>query len=64
MIEPDYMLSMSRKYKTYTGCEKPYLYEIINNHLNSIDVDKRITYKDAKHGATLYIQSYKNFQQF
>ena len=36
--------------KTYIGVEKPYLYEIVNNELNSIDVDK-LDYlqRDAKH---------------
>ena len=36
--------------KTYIGVEKPYLYELINNELNSIDVDK-LDYlqRDAKH---------------
>ena len=36
--------------KTYTGVEKPYMFEIVNNELNSIDVDK-LDYlqRDAKH---------------
>jgi len=36
--------------KTYHGVEKPYLFEIINNELNSIDVDKfDYLQRDAKH---------------
>ena len=45
MIDED-----SHGIKRYVGVEKPYLYEIINNELNSIDVDK-LDYlqRDAKH---------------
>lgn len=52
LIEPpDSMVNVdSDGIKTYIGVDKPYMYEIINNKLNSIDVDK-LDYlqRDAKH---------------
>ena len=50
MIEPpEHMIIENSGMKTY-NCEKPYIYELVNNKLNGIDID-RFDYlqRDAKH---------------